>query len=321
MNILTFHPRRPGKATLFQTIRNGAMLEKPIRPAIRYHGGKWRMAAWIMQHFPAHTCYVEPFGGAASVLLQKERSYAEVYNDLDGRVVNFFKILRNHETCLQLIQALLFTPYSRDEFRAAWENCDDPLEDARRLAVRAQMGFGSAGATKGATGFRVDTNRKYGTAQQNWQEYPASLIAVMQRLQGVLIENRPATDTMRQHDAPDTLHYVDPPYMLGTRNISGDAYQHEMSDGQHAELLDVLLGLQGFVVLSGYDSDLYRKKLKDWHIFSTSSCISGQNGSKVKTEFLWVNPSCMDALHLPPPNTNYLPDRRRLYGDHNNHSH
>ena len=284
---ILIRPRLYGKATLFRALSIGAtMQDKPARPALRYHGGKWRLAEWIMEFFPQHTCYVEPFGGAASVLLQKNRSYAEVYNDLDGRVVNFFEVVRNQETCLALIQALLFTPYSRDEFRAAWADTNDPLESARRIAIRAMMGFGSAGATKGSTGFRVDTNRKYGTAQKNWQEYPALLVAVMKRLQGVLIENRPAIDVMRQHDAADTLHYVDPPYLLKTRSLSGKAYQHEMTDEQHVELLDTLLELEGFVVLSGYDNALYREKLKGWQTHSTSSRISGQNGSKVKTEFV-----------------------------------
>ncbi|MEE1860760.1 DNA adenine methylase, partial [Acinetobacter baumannii] len=126
-------------------------------PLIRYHGGKFRLAPWVLSHFPNHTCYTEAFGGAAGVLLQKPRAYAEVYNDLDGEIVNLFRVLRNEEHRNKLIEQLVFTPYSRDDFQGAWEPCDDPIEKARRLIVRAQMGFGSAGATKGITGFRIDT--------------------------------------------------------------------------------------------------------------------------------------------------------------------
>ncbi|CAB5540684.1 DNA adenine methylase [Citrobacter werkmanii] len=118
-------------------------------PAIRYHGGKFRLASWIISHFPDHRCYVEPFGGAASVLLKKKQSEAEVYNDLDGDVVNLFRVLRDPVSSQALIDACALTPYSRVEFRCAYEPTDDPIEKARRLIVRATMGFGSAGATKG----------------------------------------------------------------------------------------------------------------------------------------------------------------------------
>ena len=161
-------------------------------PVIRYHGSKFRLAPWVLQHFPPHTCYVESFGGAAGVLMQKPRSYAEVYNDLDGDIVNLFRVLQNPESRSGLVERLVLTPYSREEFELSWETTGDPVERARRTVIRAQMGFGSAGATKGVTGFRIDTKRQYGTAQSLWAEYPESIAEVGQRLSGVLIENRPA---------------------------------------------------------------------------------------------------------------------------------
>lgn len=194
-------------------------------PALRYHGAKFRLAGWIQQFFPPHRCYVEPFGGAAGVLLQKPRAYAEVYNDLDGEVVNFFRVLREPAQREALIEACTLTPYAREEFELAWDATEDSIERARRIAVRAQMGFGSAGASKGTTGFRIDSKRAYGTAQQLWAEYPAAIAAAGQRMAGVLIENRPATEVMRQHDAADTLHFVDPPYMLATRVLQGGGHQ------------------------------------------------------------------------------------------------
>ncbi|HDJ2774507.1 TPA: DNA adenine methylase, partial [Serratia rubidaea] len=173
-------------------------------PAIRYHGAKFRLAPWIIEHMPTHTCYVEPFGGAAGVLLQKPRSYAEVYNDLDGEVVNLFRVLRDPELNQRLQDSCMLTPYSRDEFCSAREHIDEPVERARRMVVRACMGFGSAAGIGGQSGFRSDSKRKYATASHLWARYPDNLSAVCQRLQGVIIENKDAIAVMRAHDAETT---------------------------------------------------------------------------------------------------------------------
>lgn len=267
------------------------------RPALRYHGGKFRLARWILQFFPAHGCYVEPFGGAAGVLLQKTRVYAEVYNDLDGDIVNFFRVLRDARLRQDLVEACRLTPYARDEFDQAYEPTDDPLERARRTCVRAAMGFGSAGATKATTGFRTDTRRKYGTAQHNWADYPGALGAIGERLAGVLIENRDAVDVMRSHDGHDTLFFVDPPYVHATRNLRNKGgYRHELDDDGHGRLIDALKTVDGMVVLCGYDSDLYQTQLEGWEKFSTSARISGGRGTSLRTEVVWLNPACSAAL-------------------------
>ena len=269
-------------------------------PALRYHGGKFRLAPWIMQFFPEHQTYVEPFGGAAGVLLQKPRSYAEVYNDIDGEIVNFFRVLRVPEMRQQLVELVSLTPYARAEYEQAWEETDDPIERARRVAIRAQMGFGLAGATKGATGFRIDTKRAYRTAQHLWTEYPEAIAAAGRRFQDVLVENRPAIDIMLQHDRVDTLHFVDPPYVLSTRVLQANGtgyYRHEMTDSDHLDLLRALLELEGMVVISGYDSELYRDRLSGWETFQTTSRISAGRGTALRTETVWINPACSDALH------------------------
>ena len=271
----------------------------PTRPALRYHGGKWRIAPWILQYFPKHECYVEPFGGAASVLLQKPRSYAEVYNDLDGKVVNFFKVLRNPVTRKNLIDALEHTPYAREEFEEAKIESDDPVECARRLAIRAWMGFGSAGATKGSTGFRTYTKKMFSLAMQTWADYPSCLDAIGERFRGVLIENKPALDLIRQHDGDHTLFYVDPPYIFNTRFNGADKrriYRHEMDDSEHVKLLELMNQVKGFVVLSGYESDVYLNLLKGWDIHKTQTRISAHVGTSIKTECLWINPACQAAL-------------------------
>lgn len=272
-------------------------MTEPMKPVLRYHGGKFRLAQWVMNFFPQHTCYVEPFGGAAGVLIQKERVYAEVYNDLDSAVADFFAILRDPVLRAELIEAVVLTPYARVEFDLAWKPTKNRIESARRLCIRAQMGFGSAGATKGSTGFRIDTKRDYGTAQHLWTQYPAALAAAGERLAGVLIENRPALQVIAEHDSPDTLHFVDPPYVHATRTHGGrKGYRHEMSDDDHVELLESLENVAGLVVLSGYDSDVYRSRLKNWTQHKTTARISGGRGSVLRNEVIWVNPACSAAL-------------------------
>ncbi|EAT9848695.1 DNA adenine methylase [Salmonella enterica] len=260
-------------------------------PAIRYHGGKFRLASWIISHFPAYRCYVEPFGGGASVLLKKEPSEAEVYNDLDGDVVNLFRVLRNSESRQALIDACALTPYSRGEFCCAYEQTDDPIEQARRLIVRATMGFGSAGATKGKTGFRLDTRRNSATAQKIWARQPDNLAAVGSRFAGVLIENRDAIQCMRDHDTVSTLHFVDPPYVHETRveTAKNSAYRFEMTNAQHAELLNVLKELRGAVIVCGYNSDLYNNALTGWKRVTRTTAANGSAGSVQRTECLWIN--------------------------------
>lgn len=261
-------------------------------PAIRYHGGKFRLAPWIIEQMPEHTCYVEPFGGAAGVLLKKTRSYAEVYNDLDGEVVNLFRVLRDPLLNQRLQDACALTPYSRDEFCAAREATDDPVERARRMVVRACMGFGSASGIGGNSGFRSDSKRKYATAAHLWERFPSNLSAICRRLQGVIIENKDALAVMRAHDAETTLHYIDPPYMPESRVQGNRYYNHEMTEQGHEQLLAVAGTMTGMVMISGYDSELYKDMLRGWRKTVKGSRISAGRGTKVRTECLWVNEAC-----------------------------
>lgn len=267
------------------------MTSKTIKhPVVRYHGGKFRLASWIAGFMPAHLCYVEPFGGAAGVLIQKARSYSEVYNDMDGEVVNLFRILRDPSMCEQLKELCSLTPFSRDEFYAAKEFTDEPLERARRMVVRACMGFGSASGLGGNSGFRCDSKRKYATAAHLWEKYPANLSAVCERLQGVIIENKDAIAVMSSHDAETTLHYIDPPYVKDTRSKGTRQYNHEMTDADHVRLLEAAKSLRGMVMISGYDCALYRDLLSGWVMKAKASRISAGRGTKVKTECLWLSP-------------------------------
>lgn len=263
---------------------------RPRRPVLRWHGGKWRLGSWIVSHFPEHRVYVEPYGGAASVLLRKDPSPSEIYNDLDGCAVNLFRVLRSPEAD-RLVQELYLTPYSREEFVLAYEETDDPVERARRLIVRSFMGFGTNSHTK-RCGFRSKSARSRVTPAVDWENYPDSLSAVIERLRGVSIDNRDALHIMKLHDGPDTLHYVDPPYVSSVRDEGRD-YRHEMNDEDHRLLLECLLGLEGAVVLSGYANELYDESLKDWERRDRKAMA---DGAKPRIESVWLNPNCLTLL-------------------------
>ena len=275
----------------------------PRRPALRWHGGKWRLAPWILQHLPPHRVYVEPFGGAASVLLRKPRAYAEVYNDLDDEVVTLFRVLRDPGQAAELQRLLELTPFARAEFDDSYGPSNDPIETARRLVVRSYMGFGSnAHATTGThraqTGFRANSTRSGTTPALDWKNYPAEIGQIVQRLRGVVIEHRPAIEVLRAHDGPLTLHYVDPPYLHGTRSLGNTHcrkkfYRHEMTDADHAALLAWLRQATGMVVLSGYPSELYDSTLPDWRRVET---VAQADGARKRVEVLWINPQACAAM-------------------------
>lgn len=274
----------------------------PERPILRYHGGKWMLAEWIISHFPAHKVYVEPFGGAASVLIQKPRSYAEVYNDLDEEIVNLFRVVRDRGD--ELRTKLELTPYARDEFLEAYQPCEDQLERARRTVVKSFMGFASAAVTqktatspgagfKASTGFRSNSNRSGTTPAHDWANYPYRVDALIGRLRGVVIENRDAADVIRAHDGPHTLHYIDPPYVHETRGLRQwrvpQSYRHELTDNDHRDLARLLQTVQGMVVVSGYACPLYDDELfPSWQRIERKAFA---DGAQERTEVLWISPN------------------------------
>lgn len=274
----------------------------PTRPVLRYHGGKWRLAPWIIQHFPEHRAYTEVYGGAASVLLQKPRSYAEVYNDLDGEIVNLFRVARDRGE--DLIRAIELTPFSREEFHLSFIFTEDPVERARRTVMRSLMGFGgnltrpNRDQTPQRTGFRTYSKKNRGSIPAgDWRNYPGALPAIIDRLRGVIIEDRDALEVLAQHDAVDALHYVDPPYVHSTRGFDAGgthrAYRHEMSDDDHRRLAGALRAGKGMVVVSGYACDLYDDELyADWERHERPHRA---DGARPRVEVLWINPAAADA--------------------------
>lgn len=263
----------------------------PTRPLMRYYGGKWKLAPWIISHFPIHRIYVEPFGGAASVLLRKSRSYAEVYNDLDGEIVNLFRVLRNPAQARELVRLVKLTPYAREEFDLSYITNGDPVELARRTLFRAAAGFASGGMGKYKTGFRNNTTRAGTTPATDWMKFPEALEAIIERLRGVTVEQIPANDLVARFDNPQTLFYCDPPYVYETRNArhAGNVYRHEMTDDDHRRLAASLRQCAGMVVLSGYACDLYDVELyPDWHRVERAT---HGNGACDRTEVLWIKPN------------------------------
>lgn len=254
----------------------------PTRPALRYHGGKWILAPKIIAHFPRHRVYTEAFGGGASVLLRKARCYAEVYNDLDGEVVNFFRVVRDQGDRLR--ELIAHTPFAREEFALSYQRAEDPVEQARRTVVRSFMGFGSSAIWQ-KTGFRSNSSRSGTTPAHDWVNYAEAMPLLIERMRGVVVENVDASAILLRHDKPTTLHYVDPPYVLGTRN-SGTDYRHEMSDTEHETLFHTLDSLKGMVVLSGYRCDLYDHLYRDWLRVDINALA---DGARPRVESMWLN--------------------------------
>jgi DNA adenine methylase len=263
------------------------------RSVLRYFGGKWAIAPWIIQNMPPHRIYVEPFGGAASVLLRKPCSKIEVYNDADDEIVGIFRVLQDPIQCRALVRLLKRTPYSRREFELAFQATDDPLIRAQRAIVRAYLSFHhTALFNPRKTTFacsRHRSNKGGGSKMSEWGNYPRHLVAVCRRSRNVLIEHGDALDVIRLQDTADALFFVDPPYVHETRDKSA-RYRHELTDAQHVELLTVLKSVRGRVMIAGYASDLYDDLLSGWTRRTRAHYAASGSGTQPRTEVLWISP-------------------------------
>jgi DNA adenine methylase len=268
------------------------------RPVMRFHGGKWRMAGKIIACFPAHKVYAEPFGGGASVLLQKPRSHGEIYNDLDDEVWTVFHVLQIRYMAEELERRLRVTPFSRREFELCYEPTSDPVERARRMIARSFMGYGTTAATRpGRTGFRAAGFQQRTPSAIEWARYPDEIRLFTERLQGVTLENRPALGVIAGLDAQETLYYCDPPYPFGTRSSCRDKRKHfacEMTDSEHEELATALHGIRGMAIISGYQCPLYDRLYGDWARLDFGA-RSMKNVARV--ESLWLSPR-ISALQI-----------------------
>lgn len=276
-------------------------------PLLRYFGGKWRLSRWIIAAFPPHTVYVEPYGGGASVLLRKDRVHTEIYNDLNQEIFNLFDVLRNDKDKLK--EQIELTPFSRDEFVRAYQITNDSIEQARRTLVRSAMGFASQATSGQRSGFRSALRTNYKLPAHRWSSMSVLIDQVSNRMSGVVLENKEALEVMKQHDGPETLFYVDPPYVSETRSTNyKNVYKHEMSAEQHVEMLECLNGLEGAVVLSGYRNKLYEEHLKNWKSHDCITQADGkQTGEMTRQETIWIKPAKMQIqdvhnlfINVPP---------------------
>jgi DNA adenine methylase len=246
---------------------------------------------------------VEPFGGAASVLLRKPPAPYEVYNDLDGEVVGFFRVLRERPD--DLLRAIALTPFARAEVDAA---CAPPppdadeVERARRVYVRAWQGRHGLPA-RGRMGWRFErAATRSRTVVDDWRD-ASHLVAVVARLRRVQLECDDALRVLARFDAPGTLHYIDPPYPAATRcaRWARHAYAHELSDDGHRRLAGALRALRGMAVVSGYPCPLYRELYAGW---PTVARPARTHGPRAATEVLWLSPRAaarLAARQLPLP--------------------
>lgn len=259
--------------------------------AFGWYGGKFSHLDWLLPLLPKTKHYCEPFGGSAAVLINREPSPVETYNDVDGEVVNFFRALREQKEAL--IEAIGLTPFSREEFELAIsqppQNISD-LERARRFFIRArQVRTGLAQkASAGRWAHCVLTSRAgMAGAVSRWLGSVEDLAEIAQRLLRVQIEHASAIEIIKRYDSEETLHYCDPPYVHDTRG-DNKAYAYEMTDEQHRELAAVLRNVKGKVALSGYHCDLMDQLYGDWRYIEVpiKNCHSVK---KPRTEVLWIN--------------------------------
>jgi len=274
----------------------------PMNLPLKWHGGKYYLAAKIVALMPPHLHYVEPFFGGGAVLLAREPDdqqllfgdhvgVSELVNDINGRLVNFWRVLQNEQTFTQFHRILQAMPMARAEWEQAHthEYGKDAVADAVAFFVDCRQSR-SGMMTCFTSVTRSRTRRGMNGNVSEWLSAVDGLPEVHARLKRVFIENMPAADLIRREDAAATLFYCDPPYVHETRS-SPDAYAFEMTEQEHRELLEVLRACKGKVMLSGYPSPLYAAALADWnqHAFDLPNNAAGGETKRRMTEVVWCN--------------------------------
>jgi DNA adenine methylase len=266
-----------------------------LKAPVAWYGGKSYYADWLIEQFPDHRVYVEPFGGAANVLLRKPPSQVEIYNDIDARIVNLFRVIRDRKQFKQLRTALDLTPYAREEFADLLHDLPkaSAVEKARRffaMCRQARGGIGMSKLSRQAWATSKRTRREMAEPVSKYLSAIDGLADVADRLRTVLIESRPAIEMLAQYDGEDSFFYLDPPYVPETRHGKKAAtYAYEMSVEDHETLLDAILTLQGKAMLSGYANPLYDSKLKTWRRAELKTKAHMANSGQERVEVIWFN--------------------------------
>lgn len=271
----------------------------PKRPALRYYGGKFRLAPWIISFFPEHINYVEPCGGAASVLLRKPISPLETYNDLESNIVNFLRVLRDRPD--ELIEKIGLTPWSREEYLESKRSIDglESVEKARRFLTRinqARVGEGSGWRFEKTSVYK-DGGVRQSKGPRQMQNSCQDLQAVAKRLMRVQIENRDAREIIADFDNEYTLTYFDPPYPKSIR-VSVKDYKLETDEQFHIECAELLRECKGFVVVSGFACQLYTE-LYESHGWERHDKEAQINSGGKRIESVWLSPRTVEALNRP----------------------
>lgn len=228
---------------------------KIIRAPFGYPGGKKQSVKYILPHLPYYNTYVEPFGGSGVVLINREKSPLEIFNDRYAGVVAFYRCIRNKEKMRKLIERLDLTVHSREEFvwcKQTWKDVNSDVERAARWYYMSMYSFASKGKHFGRT-LKGKSNMS-GKIRNTIKRFPE----IHERFTKVQIENQDWYDCIIDYDSPDTVFYLDPPYIDAYKST----YIHELSIDEYHKLLDIIFECKGFVALSGYSNPIYENR--DW---------------------------------------------------------
>jgi DNA adenine methylase len=279
-------------------------MQGQLKSPLKRYGGKTLLVPKLVPLIPEHQTYVEVFAGSAALFFGKPVSPVEVINDLDSGIAIFFRVVRDEEKFEKLIRLLSFTPYSREEFerwRHTWQDAPDDVHRAHRWFITIRMSYAAAG--KNFSYSLTEGRNGIGNPVRAYLSAIDRLPEIHERLRGVQIEHEDFREIMKRYDTPGTFFYLDPPSVHSTRKTTKD-YDYEMTDSDHEELVQLLLGLDGKVMLSGYANQIYTPlERAGWvrHDFEVKcnvvACSSNAgrdtNGAGKKkesrTESVWVN--------------------------------